>query len=185
MHRRRYRVMLPLLFGCVSGLLIIWHLHNNRVIASMGMAWDTGPPVWPYEASWIALLTLNAPAYVLSAPLFSLFNLQTAPDRYPLLFPVIVIWWWWLGRRIDRGLLPSQPHPHRWWMTAVLLTAALGFYCVGIAFVLDYIRWWSRYGAVGFNLRLLRTAGPTLWCFLIAVALTMSVLRVIRPMRPA
>jgi hypothetical protein len=177
--------MLPLLFGCVSGLLIIWDLHNNRVIASMGMAWDTGPPVWPYEASWIALLTLNAPAYVLSEPLFSLFNPQTAPDRYPLLFPVIVIWWWWLGRRIDRGLLPSQPHPHRWWMTAVLLTAALGLYCVGIAFVLDYIRWWSQYGAVGFNLRLLRTAGPALWCFLIAVTLTMSVLRVIRPMRPA
>jgi hypothetical protein len=109
MHRGRYRVTLPLLLGRVSGLLMIWDLHNNRVIESMGMGWDTGPPVWPYQASWIALITINAPAYAISAPLFYLFNLQTAAARYPLLFPVIVIWWWWLGR--IRNVLDDA----RWW----------------------------------------------------------------------
>jgi hypothetical protein len=188
MHRGRYRVMLPLLLGCVSGLLMIWDLHNNRVIESMGMAWDTGPPVWPYEASWIALLAINAPAYAISAPLFFLFNLQTTPARYPLLFLAIVIWWWWLGRRIDLGLLPSRSHRHRWWKSAGLLAAALGLYYVGILSILsilDNARWLSQYGYVGFNPRLLRTGGPTLWCFLIAVTLTVSAFRIIRSGRPA
>ena len=182
-HRGRYRLTLPLLFGCVSGLLMIWDLHNNKVIESMGRAWDTGPPIWPYEASWIALLTINAPAYVLSAPLFFLFNLQTAPARYPLLFPAIIIWWWWLGLLIDRGLLPTRPRRHRWWASAALLAPALGLYCIGILFIIDYARWWSQYGHVG--LRLLRTGGPTVWCFLIAVILTVSAFRIIRLGRPA
>jgi len=176
MPRRRYRLALPLLLGCVSGLLMIWDLRNNAVIESMGMAWDTGPPVWPYEASWIALLTINAPAYALSAPLFFLFNLQTASARYSLLFPAIIIWWWWLGRRIDLGLLPSRSH--RPWTGVGLLAAALGLYYVGVLSILDYARWWSQYGHVGS--RLLRTGGRTLWFFLIAVTLTISALRVIR-----
>ena len=48
MHRWRYRVALPLVFGCVSGLLMIGDLYNDHVIAEMGMtASDIGPPVWP------------------------------------------------------------------------------------------------------------------------------------------
>jgi hypothetical protein len=188
MGRRRYRVVLPLLLGCVSGLLMIWDLHNYRVIESMGMAWDTGAPVWPYEASWIAFLTINAPAFVFSLPAFFLLNLQTAPARYPLLFPASLIWWWWLGRRIDLGMLPRRSYRHRWWMGAVLLGAALGLYYVGIRLILDDARWWSQYGE-GFNLRqiliLLRTGGPTLWSFLIAVTLTVSVFRVVRSERPS
>jgi hypothetical protein len=188
MHRGRYRVTLPLLLGCVSGLLMIWDLHNNHVIESMGMACDTGPPVWPYQASWIALITINSPAYAICVPLFFLFNLQTATARYPLLFPIIVIWWWWLGRRIDIGLLPSRSHRHRWWMSAALLAPAFGLYYVGIRNVLDDARWWSQYGK-GLNvpqvLILLRSEGPALWCFLIAGILTASAFRVVRSKRPA
>ncbi len=177
MSRKPYRIMLPLIVGCVSCLLIIWDLHNNRVIASMGMAWDTGPPVWPYEASWIALVSINAPAYVLSAPLFLLLHAQTSPQCYPLFFPVIIIWWWWLGSRIDLGLFPSRSHRHRWRVSVSLMAAALSLYCLGILAILDYARWWSEYGYSG--MRLLRTAGPMLWCFALAVALTVSALRAI------
>jgi len=184
MHRGRYRLTLPLLFGCVSGLLMIWDLHNSRVIDSMGVA-DIGPPFWPYEASWIAFLTINAPAYILSAPLFFLLDLQTAPARYPLLFPVAVIWWWWLGRRIDLGLLPSRSPRRRWWMGVALLAVALGLYCIGVVIVLEDARWWSHWGGQGFGMRLLRTGGGTVWCFLIAVTLTVAAVRALRSERHA
>jgi hypothetical protein len=183
MRRKRYSVMFPVSFGVVSGLLMIWDLHNYGVIESMGMAWDMGPPVWPYEASWIALLAINAPAYVLSTPLFLVCNLQTAPLRYPLLFPAIVILWWWLGRRLDHGLLPSRRYRHYRWVGTGFAAAALCMYFVGIRFVLDYASWYSQYGRLGFNLRLLRTIGPMLWCFLIAVTLSASAFRVIQTAR--
>jgi hypothetical protein len=177
MRRGHYRLTLPLFLGCVSGLLMTWDLHNNRVIASMGMAWDTGAPVWPYEASWIAQVSINAPAYVLSTPLFFLFNLQTATQRYWLFFPVIIAWWWWLGRRIDSGLLPLRAERHRWAIGAALVIGASIFYCIGVLFVLDDTRFWSEYGVLA--MRLLRTAGPMLWCFSLAVTLTISAFRVI------
>jgi hypothetical protein len=169
--------MLPMSIGLVSGLLILWDLHNVRVIESMGMAWDTGPPFWPYEASWIALLSINAPAYALAAPLFLLFNAHTSPDRYPLFFPVIIFWWWWLGRRLDSGLLPPRSQRRRWGVGAALALAACAFYYVAIEFLLDYAHFWSDHGVLG--MRLLRTAGPLLWCSALAIALTISVVRVI------
>jgi len=124
MHPTRWRVILPLVVGCASALLMIWDLHNNSVIESMAFVWDTGPPVWPYEASWMAFVAINAPAQVLCLPFFYLFDLRTAPARYPLLFPVAVFWWWWLGRRIDFGLLPTGAHRHRRWTAAASLISA-------------------------------------------------------------
>ena len=183
MNRCPYRVMLPLVIGCVSGLLMIWDLHNNSVITSMGMAWDTGPPLWPYQASWIALVSINAPPYIAAAPLFSLFNARSSPERYPIFALAIVIWWWWLGRRIDFGLFPSRSHRHPWRSGAALMTIAVGLYCLGILALLDYAQWWSEYGFPG--LRLLRTGGPMLWCFAIATGLTISAFRIIRMGRPA
>ena len=181
MGPKRYRVILPIMIGCISGLLMIWDLYNGRVIDSMGMAWDTGPPFWPYQVSWIVLLSINAPAYALSAPLFLLFNARTSPERYPLFFPVIIVWWWWLGRRLgrrlDSGLLPSRSQRHRWAVSAALTLAACTFYYISIDFIVDYARFWSEYRVLG--MRLLRTAGPMLWCFALAIALTISACRVL------
>ena len=130
MNRNRYRVILPLVTGCISGLLMIWDLHNVRVVESMGMARDIGPPVWPYEVSWIALLSINAPAYALSTPLFLLFNARNSQERFPLFFPLIIAWWSWLGRRIDSGLFPSRGERHRWGIGAAFTVAAIVFYYV-------------------------------------------------------
>ena len=180
MHRRRYRVTLPLVLGCASGLLMIWDLYNYHVKVALGwMASDIGPPVWPYEASWIAFVAINTPAYILCLPVFSQFNLQAAPARCPLLFPVAVLWWWWLGRRIDLGLLPSRPFRHRWWASVGFALLALGLYFDAVALLLDDARFWSEYG-VGSGLHLLRTAGPILWCLLIAGTLTLCAMRATR-----
>ena len=61
---RRYRIFLPVTQGALGTALIIWNVHNTRVIESMGMAWDMGAPIWPYQASWLLLVGINAPAYV-------------------------------------------------------------------------------------------------------------------------
>ena len=45
MKRKPYRVILPAVIGCISGLLIIRDFYNGKVIESMDMAWDTGPTV--------------------------------------------------------------------------------------------------------------------------------------------
>ena len=55
----------------------------------MGMAWDTGAPVWPYEASYHFLSAINTPAFVLAAPFFGLPHLELTVVRYPVLLPVI------------------------------------------------------------------------------------------------
>jgi hypothetical protein len=182
MKRRPYRVILPAVIGCISGLLMIWDFYNSKVIESMGMAWDTGPPFWPYEASWIALLSINTPAYVISAPLFLFFSARTSAERYPLFLSVILIWWWWLGRRLDSGLLPSRRNRHRWVLGVALILAASTLYCIGITFILDYARFFSEYGHV--RMRLLRTGGPMLWCFALAIAATISAFRVVHFGRP-
>ena len=177
MKRRPYRFILPLLLGCISGMLMVWDVHNSRLIDSIFAA-DIGPPFWPYEAAWTAYLTINAPAFLLSQPVFFLLDLQTAPARYPVLFPVTLIWWWWVGRRIDRGFLPAQSRRRRWWAGVTLLVVALGLYCVGAVMIVEDAYWWSHWGVQGFGLRLLRTAGPIVWCLAVAVALTVSAFRV-------
>jgi len=177
MHHRRYRVILPLVLGCARGLLMLWDLHNEHVIAAMGKAWDTGIP-WPYHASWMAFLVINAPAYVLCFPVFSLLGLQTTPAIYPLLFPVAVVWWSWLGRRIDFGLLPSRPSRHRWLATAAFaLSAVVWCYASTITF-LDDPQW--RWGYYVRFLHLSGTIGLGLWGFIIAVTLTLCAMSATR-----
>jgi hypothetical protein len=183
MGRKRYQIILPLIFGTVSGLLMIWDLHNVRVIEGMGMAWDTGPPVWPYEASRIALVWINAPAYAISAPFLFIFNLRTPVQRYSLVLPSVLMWWWWLGRRIDFGLLPSRSHRQRWRISVSLIVVASILCYIGIQAILDYARSWSEYGHLGSGL--LPSIGPTVWCLAIAAALILSAFRVIRFGRPS
>ena len=51
----RLRIVLPSVMGILSLPLVLWDIHNERVIESIGMGWDTGAPIWPYQASDILL----------------------------------------------------------------------------------------------------------------------------------
>ncbi len=99
----RLRIVLPSVIGVLSVPLIFWDIHNARVIESMGMAWDTGAPIWPYQASDILLRLLNGPAYSIAMPIANLLRLA-APTDLLLAVPTILIWWWFLGLTLDRGL---------------------------------------------------------------------------------
>ena len=91
MRTIRYRVVLPIFFGFVSFALIAWELHNQQVIQSMGMAWDTGPPVWPYQASWILLQGINAPARLVDLPVFMVFGVNSEKPQLVLEFLTILL----------------------------------------------------------------------------------------------
>jgi hypothetical protein len=73
----RFRLVLPLVFGLLAAVLMTWDYENNRMVGLIGMGWDMGPPFWPYQAIYLLLFTINAPAFVLSMPILKLLNLQT------------------------------------------------------------------------------------------------------------
>lgn len=98
----RPRIILPLVMGIVNLPLVLWDIHNAHVIQSMGMAWDTGAPIWPYQTSDILLRLLNAPAYSIAVPIANLSGLA-APAHLFLVVPAILIWWSFLGFALDRG----------------------------------------------------------------------------------
>ncbi len=60
----RFRLVLPHVFGFLAAVLMTWDYENNRMVGSMGMGWDMGPPFWPYQAIYLLLFTINAPAFV-------------------------------------------------------------------------------------------------------------------------
>jgi hypothetical protein len=99
----RLRIILPSVMGVLSLPPIFWDVHNARVIESMGMAWDMGAPIWPYQASDILLRLLDGPAYSITMPIANLLRLA-APTHFLLVFPAILAWWWFLGLTLDRGL---------------------------------------------------------------------------------
>ena len=125
MRNIRYRVALPIVFGGFAAVLMAWDIHNMHVIESMGMAWDTGAPIWPYRASFLILLTVSFPAFVLAAPLFLLDQLQTYPRRIMIL-PLIALCWWWIGTRIDFGILGRRRYRHPKATTGILIAMAAG-----------------------------------------------------------
>jgi hypothetical protein len=99
----RLRIALPSVIGVLSLPLIFWDIHNARVIESMGMAWDMGAPIWPYQASDILLRLLNGPACSVTMPIANFLRLA-APMHLLLVIPAILTWWWFLGLTLDRGL---------------------------------------------------------------------------------
>ena len=118
--KARLGIFFPSVIGVLSLPLILWDIHNARAIESMGMAWDTGAPVWPYQASDIFLRFLNGPAYSVAMPIANQLRLA-APMHFILVVPAILTWWWFAGWALDRGV-------QRWQligMFGVLLTLLL------------------------------------------------------------
>jgi len=176
----RFRLLLPIVFGFLAAMLMLWDYENNRMIALMGMGWDMGPPFWPYQAIYLLLFTINAPAFVLSIPFLKLLNLQTLYLQYSVWLPAIVCWWWWLGTRIDFGIIGRRRYRHPKVFAGALATASLGLIYVAVRVSLDEVHWWMEYAHDSSPYRvptLLRTIGPVLWCLLLAAGCVVAAIR--------
>src|SRR5262249_52378852 len=109
----KWRIGLPALLGCATAGLMLWEQANARIISSMGMRWDTGAPIWPFQTPEIVLAVLNAPVYLIAAPVWWAFNLQSAEQRHPVLFIGTVGLWFLIGRILDNHVTANQRAPFR------------------------------------------------------------------------
>jgi hypothetical protein len=184
------RITLPISMGIASLPLMFWDIHNERVIVSMGMAWDMGAPIWPYQTSDILLRLLNGPAYFITMPLANTFRL-VAPSHYLLVFPAILLWWWFLGLRLDHGLVITKSR-WRWPVFSVLVVLAVVLLLAATSISAESFRWWFRYAEVSSHLNavlmMTRFLTPAAWCVFIALLALTAAKRVatatrIRPVR--
>jgi hypothetical protein len=148
--------------GIASLPLVLWDIHNERVIASVGMGWDMGAPIWPYQAADIVMRLINCPAYSIVMPIANWLRLA-APTHLFLVIPAILIWWWFAGFTLDRGLA-------RWSLIAmsVVLVTLLLWSAAAIPAV---FRLWPDYSAshvLPATLLLLRFVTPVAWFILLA-----------------
>jgi hypothetical protein len=174
MRRIRFRFVLPVVFGFLALVLFAWEHQNNRVIASMGMGWDTGPPMWPYEAVPLFSYALNAPAYIACGPLIRLIDPRADWIEYAIWFPAITAMWWWVGTRIDYGLLGRRKYRRPKLVAGLLVVGALVLLVLAIRVGVGEYRlfryYWPAQDALNVGVILLRAIGPMLWCLLFARA---------------
>jgi hypothetical protein len=175
--KRSFRLVLPILMGAVSAILIAWDIHNQHLIMSMGMAWDSGAPLWPYQTPNTLLSALNFPAYLIANPVSNLLGL-VVPRHYFALFPAILFWWWLVGRFLDQRFANASVHKSRLWALALCVLAILLTY-LGVRGSIDAFRWWRTYsGEVSWSgLVTLRFIAPSMWCFALSLAALMSAKR--------
>jgi hypothetical protein len=150
---------------------MIWEHHNTRIVESMGMAWDMGAPMWPFQTPEILVTILNFPAQLLAMPIFIVLRLQTADQRNPILLLAILLLWFGVGRRIDFGLIPQKWARCGMWLPILPILTASASCLVGVYLMVGGLTWWSRYGEVSLSslLLLTRALGPVPWCFLLTV----------------
>jgi hypothetical protein len=183
----RFRVVLPIVLSSCSLLLFAWEHENNRVIESMGMAWDTGPPKWPYEAVPLFWYALNAPAYTACWPVVSLISKQTNVwsewIEYAICLPAIAALWWWVGARIDYGLIGrrdcSQPKLVAFLLIAGVLALLVLAGRIGLSEYRSFQLYWPNHSPI-YAILLLRAIGPILWCLVFAYASIRSAIRLRR-----
>ncbi|MDT8070341.1 MAG: hypothetical protein ROO76_19405 [Terriglobia bacterium] len=168
----RYKWLLPLCFGIVDAALMLWDIHNQRVIMSMGMGWDTGAPLWPYQTPDTLLLALNLPAYVFAIPITRILHLYS-PIHYFVLFPAYVSWWWLAGVTIESRLWRNSHWRWPWAIIGVL--CAVGFTLAGIVVLRHAAAWWWRYSRAVFTsefIIVLRLCAPGVWSLIFAASAT-------------
>src|SRR5258708_3917663 len=177
MRRIRFRVVLPIVFGSLSLVLFAWEHQNNRVIESMGMAWDMGPPMWPYQAVPLFSYALNAPAYIACEPIIKLINARADWIEYAIWFPAITALWWWVGTRMDFGLLGRKRWLHTKLVAGGLLFGSLMLVALAVAIAVgeyhSFQLYWPGHPLI-YAILLLRAIGPMLWCSLFALAFVRS-----------
>ena len=179
----RFRVVFPFVFGFLAASLMLWDYENNRMVELMGMGWDMGPPFWPYQAVYLLLSSINAPAFVLSLPILKLLDLHSLSLQYGVWFPAIVIWWRWIGARMDNGILGSSRFRHPKLFAGVLSAASLVLLVIAGRIILGEVHWWMEYGREPSPFRfhtILRTIGPVLWCFALSAGCLIAAKRLSR-----
>jgi hypothetical protein len=102
--RRKLRILLPGAMGAISFLLVLWDVRSQVVIASKGMGWDMGAPLWPYQTPSLLFYFLNYPAICIAQPMSNHLDLAT-PKHYLLIFPATLLSWWFFGLEVDHGLV--------------------------------------------------------------------------------
>lgn len=161
--------------GSVSAFLTVWDCYNSAVIQRMGMAWDTGPPAWPYQTPDILLHLLNGPALLFT------FGL-TSPKQHLVWYPTAVLMWWGIGKLLDEWshALTSR---RRYGMFVLLLALSACFASLSIAISVDVVKWFHDYGwEISFNntLFVMRLAAGPLWCSGIALFAAAGAVRALR-----
>jgi hypothetical protein len=170
--KRLHCVFLPAAIGCLSAALMLWDIHNQRIIESMGMAWDTGAPLWPYQTPDTLLMAINAPAFVL-AKIFSVLTRfdMIHPRNYFLVFPSILLWWglvgWYVDRRAQTKVVRKQQS-----LQLLLFILATLLLLAGFGSLWDALRWWWNYSRTFWSvtdLILLRLVAPSIWSFVLSL----------------
>lgn len=164
--------------------MLAWQQHNERVIAAMGMAWDTGAPVWPYEAPWIVFAIVNAPAALAGVAVSHLASIQAFEGRLPIHLTAAILLWFSVGTLIDRGVYRRRLRAKSW-VFAVVVGAGLACLCLGLVSVYSGISWWSSYGASSTSdiLLFIRLVAIVPWCALILVVSVRVVYSTLRARR--
>jgi hypothetical protein len=150
---------------------MVWDIHNQHVIMSMGMAWDTGAPLWPYQTPDTLLFALNAPAFLISAAISAPFRFRLiGPLHYVTLFPAIVAWWWLVGLYLDHRLGSRNVRKTKTGAVLFCLLAA-GLLFLGVEESRWAFRWWWTYSRQVLSvtdLIFLRLIAPSMWCFVLS-----------------
>jgi hypothetical protein len=165
--------------GAISLPLVIWAFYNEHIIASMGMGWDTGAPVWPYQTPQILLYFLNYPAHYVAQPLANHLGL-VSPEDYFLLFPSTLIWWWLLGRQLDHGMVGEKSRG-KWLFFAILVALAVLFLWAAVIAGADAFRWWFRYGSglwTPSSLIMMLNLAPAIWGVTLGLGIAIAAKRV-------
>jgi hypothetical protein len=176
---RNDRIVLPAVMGLVSAVLMAWEYYNSKVIAPMGMGWDTGAPMWPYQTPEIFLKLLNAPAYLLAAPIWFAFDLRMHEQRQPVLMVAIVVSWLGLVRMTGLGVWSRARRRGRAAFVVGLLLSVVVFSFAGVALIASSLAWWSYYGDWSLPSALIfaRIAAVAPWSFVLALASVRAFLR--------
>lgn len=176
----RLRILLPSLMGALSLAFVVWDVHNQRVIHSMGMGWDTGAPLWPYQTPEILLSCLNYPAHYIAQPLANHLDLAS-PKQYLLVFPATLLWWWFVGLAVDARL--TWCGVNRSWLRSVVLTAlASVLLWASIVALDDAFRWWFQYGRSIWTSQVLvlwLKLAPAVWGFVLSFMIVTAAKRAV------
>jgi len=183
MRSVRLRVLLPIIFGFLALALFAWDYENERVVASMGMGWDTGPPVWPYRAVPSISYAVNAPAYVISWPILKLLDLRTYSLQYAVWFPAILVLWWWVGMYIDFGFLGPESRSWPKLKAGILFIASAVLVFLAFQVCLGEYRWvrdyWKDHPPI-YAILLLGAIGSTVWCLFFASVFARAAIHFVR-----